>query len=47
LEEGILTDELMERIEREGVAEMEEAERFAIESPYPDPSRLPEIVYAP
>lgn len=47
LEEGILTDELMAGIEREYTAEMEEAEKFAIESPYPDPSRLPEIVYAP
>ena len=47
LSEGILTDELMDRIERESAAETKEAERFAIESPYPDPSRLSEIVYAP
>jgi hypothetical protein len=37
----------MDGIEREYAAEMVEAEKFALESPYPDPSRLPEIVYAP
>ncbi len=45
--EGILTAEIMEKIERESSVETQDAEKFALESPYPDPSRLPEIVYAP
>jgi len=46
LARGILTQEDVERIDRETQAELEEAERFADESPIPDPAILEGAVYA-
>ena len=46
LEQGILTDADMERIDREAAEEMEEAEKFATESPIPDPEILKTALYA-
>ena len=46
LEQGILTQADVERIDAEAAAEMEEAERFALESPLPDPAILEKLVYA-
>jgi TPP-dependent pyruvate/acetoin dehydrogenase alpha subunit len=46
MEEKVLTEEDVQRIDREADAETEEAERFAIESPPPDPSILDRILYA-
>ncbi len=46
LEQDVLTQEDIERIDREATAEMEEAERFAMESPLPDPDILETILYA-
>jgi len=45
LDERILTKAEAERIEREVQAEVEEAEKFAMESPRPDPAILPKLVY--
>lgn len=42
---GVLTQAKVERIDREATAEMEEADRFAMESPIPDPSILDEVLY--
>jgi pyruvate dehydrogenase E1 component alpha subunit len=44
--EGILTEEDVGRIAREAAAELEEAERFADESPVPDESVLETMLYA-
>jgi pyruvate dehydrogenase E1 component alpha subunit len=46
LEEGVLTPETAERIDREADGEMAEAERFADESPPPGPEILKEALYA-
>jgi len=46
LEQGVLTQEDIERIGREATAEMEEAEQFAMESPLPDPDILEKALYA-
>ena len=46
LEQGILADDDIERIDREAAKEMEEAERFAAESPLPDPEILKSALYA-
>lgn len=47
VKDGILTDSIMEAIDKEAVAEIKDAEQFALESPYPDPARLKDLVYAP
>ena len=46
LEQGVLTQEDVERIDREATAEVEEVERFAMESPIPDPAILDNILYS-
>lgn len=46
LEQGILTQADVERIDAEVTAEVEEVERFAMESPMPDPSILEKFLYA-
>ncbi|KPJ54103.1 MAG: hypothetical protein AMJ37_00840 [Dehalococcoidia bacterium DG_18] len=46
LEQGVLTQEDVDRINRETEAEVEEAERFALESPVPDPAILDKALYA-
>jgi acetoin:2,6-dichlorophenolindophenol oxidoreductase subunit alpha len=46
-EQGILTQELIAVIEMESKTEIEAAEDFAINSPYPEPSVLSQILYAP
>lgn len=45
LENRILTESDIERINREAKEEMEEAERFASESPYPNPKDMPKMLY--
>jgi pyruvate dehydrogenase E1 component alpha subunit len=45
LSSGVLTGSLVERIDEEAAREMAEAERFALESPEPDPSSLHEGVF--
>jgi pyruvate dehydrogenase E1 component alpha subunit len=45
LDKGVLTQADVERIDAEVMAEMEEADRFAMESPIPDPSILDEVLY--
>jgi pyruvate dehydrogenase E1 component alpha subunit len=45
LKEGILTNDDVQRIRQEAKKEMEEAERFATESPPPDPAILKTAVY--
>ena len=45
LEQGVLTQEDVERIDSEATAEMEEVERFAMESPVPSPDILEKILY--
>lgn len=47
LNEGVLTQKEVVKIDQEMDAEIEEAERFALESPYPDPATLSKLVYAP
>ena len=47
LKKNVLTKDLVETIDQEYEAEIAEAEQWAIESPYPDPAILKEIVYAP
>jgi pyruvate dehydrogenase E1 component alpha subunit len=42
----VLTEKKADQISREIDTEIEEAERFAIESPYPDPSILNKILYS-
>ncbi|MCE5254606.1 MAG: thiamine pyrophosphate-dependent dehydrogenase E1 component subunit alpha [Actinomycetia bacterium] len=46
LEEKILTREDLDRIDEEALAEVQDAERFAAESPLPDPSLLDTALYA-
>jgi pyruvate dehydrogenase E1 component alpha subunit len=46
LDEKILGREDLERIDREALAEVEDAERFAAGSPLPDPSLLETALYA-
>ncbi len=46
LEKKILTQADFDRIDREANAEMEEAEKFSVESPYPDPANLSKALYA-
>ena len=46
LEQGILTPADIDRIDKETTAEMEEVERFAIESPVPNPEILEKILYS-
>ena len=46
LEQGILTQADTERIDAEVTAEMEEVERFAMESPLPSPDILEKSLYA-
>jgi len=43
LKEGILTQTEIERIDRETIKEMEDAERFAAASPPPDPDILKQL----
>jgi pyruvate dehydrogenase E1 component alpha subunit len=47
LKDKYLTQELIKKIDAECDEECVRAEEFALESPYPDPSVLPNIVYAP
>jgi acetoin:2,6-dichlorophenolindophenol oxidoreductase subunit alpha len=46
LEKGVLTEEDVQRIDGEAAAEMEEAERFSAESPWPDPKDFDKALYA-
>ncbi len=46
LEQNVLTQADIERIDREGAKEAEEADKFAMESPLPDPSILEKALYA-
>lgn len=46
LERGILTDADVERIDQDVTAEIEEADRFSSESPWPDPKDLDKALYA-
>lgn len=45
-EQGVLTPDDIERIDREAAAEMDEAERFAMDSPMPERSVLDQALYA-
>ncbi len=45
-EKGVLTQADIDRIDREAVAEMEEACRFAEKSPWPDPNDFDKALYA-
>lgn len=44
--QGTLTQDDVERIDRDAVAEMDEAERFAMDSPMPEPAMLDQALYA-
>lgn len=46
LEQGVLTQEDVERIDKEVEAELEDVQRHCEESPFPDPSILENAVYA-
>ncbi len=46
LEQGVLTPDDIERIARESAGEMDEAERFAMDSPMPERSVLDQALYA-
>ena len=46
LEQGVLSQDDTERIDREVAAEIDEAERFAMDSPVPDPAILEKVLYA-
>jgi acetoin:2,6-dichlorophenolindophenol oxidoreductase subunit alpha len=46
LKQGVLTEELVNQIEKEAKEEADETEKFCIESPIPDPSILQKLVYA-
>jgi TPP-dependent pyruvate/acetoin dehydrogenase alpha subunit len=46
MEKGVLTEEDVQRIDGEAAAEMEEAERFSTESPWPDPKDFEKALYA-
>jgi TPP-dependent pyruvate/acetoin dehydrogenase alpha subunit len=45
LKEGILTPADVDRIEKEVMAEVDDADKFALESPQPDPAILDGLVY--
>jgi len=45
LSEGILTQPDVDRIEKDTQAEVDEAEKFALESPRPDPSIISKLLY--
>jgi pyruvate dehydrogenase E1 component alpha subunit len=45
LSEGIITHTDVDRIEKAVMAEVDEAEKFALESPLPDPSIFAKILY--
>ncbi len=47
VDSNVLTKKLIQKIDEEADAKAAETERFAQESPYPDPSILPSLVYAP
>ena len=47
LKEKVLTKELVKKISQEADSECEAAEIFGLESPFPDPSKLSKMVYAP
>ncbi|BBO81106.1 pyruvate dehydrogenase E1 component subunit alpha [Desulfosarcina ovata subsp. sediminis] len=47
VKEKILTKNLIDEIELEADEKAKETEKFALESPYPDPSILDTLVYAP
>jgi pyruvate dehydrogenase E1 component alpha subunit len=44
--EGVADEKVLRAIDDEVVAEIEEALRFALEAPYPDPSEVAEDVFA-
>jgi len=46
VQEGILSQEEVEALDREVASEIEEAVKFAVESPWPEPEELYEDVYA-
>jgi pyruvate dehydrogenase E1 component alpha subunit len=46
LREGVATSDDLKRIEDESRAEIEEAVRFALDAPYPDPGEVMEDVFA-
>lgn len=46
LKKNVLTSELVDEINQEYDAEIKEAEKWALESPYPDPAILSQLVYA-
>jgi len=46
LEQGLLSQDDKDRIDREIAAEIDEAERFAMDSPAPDPAILEQVLYA-
>jgi TPP-dependent pyruvate/acetoin dehydrogenase alpha subunit len=41
-----LTQDDVDRIDREAAAEMDEAERFALDSPMPEPTVFEQALYA-
>ena len=45
LESGSMTQEQLDEIDRRATAQVEEASKFAVESPYPDPSEILSDVY--
>ncbi|MBU5613814.1 thiamine pyrophosphate-dependent dehydrogenase E1 component subunit alpha [Geomonas azotofigens] len=47
LKKKVLTAALIEEIAREADEESAAAEKFSFDSPFPDPARLPDMVYAP
>jgi len=46
VQQGVATQEELDRIDAEATAEIQEAERFALESPLPDASLLDGMLYA-
>jgi pyruvate dehydrogenase E1 component alpha subunit len=46
INQGVLSEADVERIDQQAIAEAEEVERFAVESPKPDPAILKEALYA-
>lgn len=47
LKEGIIDQKLIDKINSETGEEVKAAEEFSVQSPYPDPAILPDLVYAP
>ena len=45
LESGVMTQQELDEIDRVATGQVEEASRFAVESPYPDPSEILSDVY--